>query len=144
MPNYTICLQANNSNTSRETVSSWLVCLPAKCNTHTEYETTSRVRQEFAREMSDCFQSPSPARQSCSNLFCRHPWLLAWPCATRRGLPAARPPTLRVCARAVRATRSPRAQRSLPYGQPPAPGGKGYAAAVIHKGARTLLVPTRN
>ena len=35
------------------------------------------------------------------NLFCRHPWLLAWPCATNLGLSAARPPTLRVCARAV-------------------------------------------
>ena len=57
------------------------------------------------------------------NLFCRHPWLLAWPCATNLGLSAARPPTLRVCARAVRATRSPRAHESLPYGQPSAPVG---------------------
>ncbi len=56
-------------------------------------------------------------------LFCRHPWLLAWPCATNLGLSAARPPTLRVCARAVRATRSPRAHGSLPYGQPSAPVG---------------------
>lgn len=58
-----------------------------------------------------------------SSLFCRHPWLLAWPCATNLGLSADRPPTLRVCARAVRATRSPRAQGSLPYGQPSAPVG---------------------
>ena len=56
-------------------------------------------------------------------LICRHPWLLAWPCATHRRLSAARPPTLRVCARAVRATRSPRAHGSLPYGQPSAPVG---------------------
>ena len=55
--------------------------------------------------------------------FCRHPWLLAWPCATNLGLSASRPPTLRVCARAVRATRSPRAHGSLPYGQPSAPVG---------------------
>lgn len=60
---------------------------------------------------------------SQSSLFCRHPWLLAWPCATNLGLYAARPPTLRVCARAVRATRSPRAHGSLPYGQPSAPVG---------------------
>ena len=57
------------------------------------------------------------------NLFCRHPWLLAWPCATNLGLSAARPPALRVCARAVRAARSPRAHGSLPYGQPSAPVG---------------------
>ena len=57
------------------------------------------------------------------NLFCRHPWLLAWPHATNLELSAARPPTLRVCARAVRATRSPRAHGSLPYGQPSAPVG---------------------
>ena len=56
-------------------------------------------------------------------LFCRHPWLLAWPCATNLRLSAARPPTLRVCARAVRATRSPRAHGSLPYGQPSATVG---------------------
>lgn len=55
--------------------------------------------------------------------FRRHPWLLAWPHATNNGLSAARPPTFRVCARAVHATRSPRAQGSLPYGQPPAPVG---------------------
>ena len=48
------------------------------------------------------------------NLFCRHPWLLAWPHATNLGLSAARPPTLRVCARAVRATCRPRAHGSLP------------------------------
>ena len=58
-----------------------------------------------------------------SEFICRHPWLLAWPCATNLGLYAARPPTLRVCARVVRATRSPRAQGSLPYGQPSAPVG---------------------
>jgi hypothetical protein len=56
-----------------------------------------------------------------AGFICRHPWLLAWPCATNLGLSAARPPTLRVCARAVRATRSPRAHGSLPYGQPSAP-----------------------
>lgn len=56
-------------------------------------------------------------------LFCRHPWLLAWPCATNLGLYAARPPALRACARAVRATRSPRANGGLPYGQPSAPVG---------------------
>ena len=61
--------------------------------------------------------------RSQSSLFCRHPWLLAWPCATNLGLSAARPPTLRVCARAVRATRSPRAHGSLPYGQPSASVG---------------------
>lgn len=43
-------------------------------------------------------------------LFCRHPWLLAWPCAANLGSFAARPPTLRVCARAVRATCRPRAK----------------------------------
>lgn len=64
-----------------------------------------------------------PASLTSLNLFCRHPWLLAWPCATNLGLSAARPPTLRVCARAVRATRSPRAHGSLPYGQPSAPVG---------------------
>lgn len=58
-----------------------------------------------------------------AGFICRHPWLLAWPCATNLGLSAARPPTLRVCARAVRATRSPRAHGSLPYGQPSAPVG---------------------
>ena len=57
------------------------------------------------------------------NLFCRHPWLLAWPHATNLELSAARPPTLRVCARAVRATRRPRAHGSLPHGQPSAPCG---------------------
>lgn len=66
---------------------------------------------------------PQQASRTSSNLFCRHPWLLAWPCATNLGLSAARPPTLRVCARAVRATRSPRAHGSLPYGQPSAPVG---------------------
>ena len=58
-----------------------------------------------------------------AEFICRHPWLLAWPHATNNGLSAARPPTLRVCARAVRATRSPRAHGSLPYGQPSAPVG---------------------
>lgn len=58
-----------------------------------------------------------------SRFICRHPWLLAWPCATNLGLSAARPPTLRVCARAGRATRSPRAHGSLPYGQPSASVG---------------------
>lgn len=38
-----------------------------------------------------------------AGFICRHPWLLAWPCAANLGLSAARPPTLRVCARAVRA-----------------------------------------
>ncbi len=64
---------------------------------------------------------PQQASRTSSYLFCRHPWLLAWPRATNLGLSAARPPTLRVCARAVRATRSPRAHGSLPYGQPSAP-----------------------
>ena len=64
-----------------------------------------------------------PAIHAYSNLFCRQPWLLARPCATNLGLSAARPPALRVCARAVRATRSPRAHGSLPYGQPSAPVG---------------------
>ena len=64
-----------------------------------------------------------PATHAYSNLFCRHLWLLAWPCATNLGLSAARPPALRVCARAVRAARSPRAHGSLPYGQPSAPVG---------------------
>ena len=62
-------------------------------------------------------------RVGLPRVFCRHPWLLAWPCATNLGLSAARPPTLRVCARAVRATRSPRAHGSLPYGQPSATVG---------------------
>ena len=78
------------------------------------------------------------------NLFCRHPWLLAWPCATRRGLSAARPPTLRVCARAVRATRSPRAQGSLPYGQPPAPGGlriRAYGSPLARSAFGRVLSP---
>ena len=66
---------------------------------------------------------PQQASRTSSYLFCRHPWLLAWPRATNLGLSAARPPTLRVCARAVRATRSPRAHGSLPYGQPSAPVG---------------------
>ena len=43
-------------------------------------------------------------------MICRHPWLLARPCATNLGLTADRPPTLRVCARPVRATCRPRAQ----------------------------------
>ena len=102
---------------------SWLARLPAKCNSHSGNEITRRVGQEFAREMSDGFLSSSPARLSCSNLYCRHPWPLAWPCATHRRLFAARPSMLRVCARAVRATRSPRAHESLPYGQPSAPVG---------------------
>jgi hypothetical protein len=62
-------------------------------------------------------------RISRCSFICRHPWLLAWPRATNLGLSADRPPTLRVCARAVRATRSPRAHGSLPYGQPSAPVG---------------------
>ena len=66
---------------------------------------------------------PQQASRTSSYLFCRHPWLLAWPRATNLGLSAARPPTLRVCARAVRATRSPRAHGSLPYGQPSASVG---------------------
>lgn len=55
------------------------------------------------------------ASHAYSNLFCRHPWLLAWPCATHRGLSAARPPMLRVCSRAVCATRSPRAYSCSPH-----------------------------
>ena len=47
------------------------------------------------------------------NLFCRHPWLLAWPCATNLGLSAARPPTLRVCARAVVSRTASRRLRSV-------------------------------
>lgn len=73
-----------------------------------------------------------------SYLFCCHPWLLAWLCATRRGLFAARPPTLRVCARAVRATRSPRAHGSLPYGQPSAPVGLRIRAYSSQRGRQRL------
>jgi len=102
---------------------SWLARLPAKCNSHDGDENTKRVGQEFTSEMCGGFLWTPPARPPCSNSFCRHPWLLAWPCATNLGLSAARPPTLRVCARAVRATRSPRAHGSLPYGQPSAPVG---------------------
>lgn len=53
-------------------------------------------------------------------MFCRHPWLMDWTGADERVTAAVRPPALRVCARAVRATRSPRAHGSLPYGQPSA------------------------
>ena len=63
------------------------------------------------------------ASVTSSSLFCRTPWPLARTRATNLGLSAARPPTLRVCARAVRATRSPRAHGSLPYGQPSATVG---------------------
>ena len=49
-------------------------------------------------------------RLTLSNLFCRHPWPLARTRATNHGLSAARPSTLRVCARPVRATCRPRAQ----------------------------------
>ena len=78
------------------------------------------------------------------NLFCRHPWLLAWPCATNLGLSAARPPTLRVCARAVRATRSPRAHGSLPYGQPSAPVGlriRAYGSPLARSASGRVLSP---
>ena len=51
-----------------------------------------------------------PVRLTLSNLFCRHPWPLARTGATNHGLSAARPSTLRVCARPVRATCRPRAQ----------------------------------
>lgn len=78
------------------------------------------------------------------NLFCRHPWLLAWPHATNLGLSAARPPTLRVCARAVRATRRPRAHGSLPYGQPSAPGGlriRAYGSPLARSAFGRVLSP---
>ena len=75
-----------------------------------------------SRENHRCDESANRNRHAVE-FICRHPWLLAWPCATNLGLFAARPPALRVCARAVRATRSPRAHGSLPYGQPSAPVG---------------------
>ena len=79
------------------------------------------------------------------NLFCRHPWLLTWPHATNNGLSAARPPTLRVCARAVRAVRCPRAHGSLPYGQPSAPGGlriRAYSSPLARSASgRVLSLP---
>lgn len=92
MPNYTICLQANNFNTSRETLGGWLARLPAKCNSRSGNETTRRAGQELARDTSGGFLSPSPTRQTRSNLFCRHPWLMAWPCAAGLGLYVARRP----------------------------------------------------
>ena len=78
--------------------------------------------------------------------FCRHPWPLARSRATNLGLSAARPPTLRVCARAVRATRSPRAHGSLPYGQPSAPVGlriRAYGSPLARSASgRVLSRPT--
>ena len=74
----------------------------------------------------------------------RHPWLLAWPHATNLELSAARPPTLRVCARAVRATRSPRAHGSLPYGQPSAPVGlriRAYGSPLARSASGRVLSP---
>lgn len=78
------------------------------------------------------------------NLFCRHPWLLAWPHATNLELSAARPPTLRVCARAVRATRRPRAHGSLPHGQPSAPCGlriRAYGSPLARSASGRVLSP---
>ena len=54
--------------------------------------------------------SPPPI-PSHSSFLCRHPWPLARTRATNYGLSAARPSTLRVCARPVRATCRPRAQK---------------------------------
>lgn len=51
-----------------------------------------------------------PPTASHSSFLCRHPWPLARTRATNYGLSAARPSTLRVCARPVRATCRPRAQ----------------------------------
>lgn len=87
---------------------------------------------------------PQQASRTSSYLFCRHPWLLAWPRATNLGLSAARPPTLRVCARAVRATRSPRAHGSLPYGQPSAPVGlriRAYGSPLARSASGRVLSP---
>lgn len=87
---------------------------------------------------------PQQASRTSSYLFCRHPWLLAWPRATNLGLSAARPPTLRVCARAVRATRSPRAHGSLPYGQPSAPVGlriRAYGSPLTRSASGRVLSP---
>ena len=79
-----------------------------------------------------------------AEFICRHPWLLAWPHATNNGLSAARPPTLRVCARAVRATRRPRAHGSLPYGQPSAPCGlriRAYGSPLARSASGRVLSP---
>ena len=79
-----------------------------------------------------------------AGFFCRTSWLLAWPHATNNGLSAARPPTLRVCARAVRATRCPRAHGSLPYGQPSAPGGlriRAYGSPLARSASGRVLSP---
>ncbi len=39
-------------------MSSWLVCLPAKCNTHTEYETASRVNKNSGERRPAAFNRP--------------------------------------------------------------------------------------
>ena len=74
----------------------------------------------------------SKSRYSCETdiprgvdivLFCHHPWPLARTRAANLGLSAARPSTLRVCARPVRATCRPRAQEASRDGQLSAPRG---------------------
>lgn len=73
-----------------------------------------------------------------SNLFCRTPWPLARTRATNLGLSAARPPTLRVCARSTTLSHLPAHVRSSVQR-----GRQRLAASHRQPEARTLLGPTR-
>ena len=77
-------------------------------------------------------------------LICRHPWPLAHTRATNLGLSAARPPTLRVCARPVRATCRPRAQEVSRDGQLSAPRGlriRAYGSPLARSASGRVLSP---
>ena len=77
---------------------------------HHEWDKNCRLARRAALHVSHRFasrctcasfvavQSTDKASIPLSNLFCRHPWLLAWPCATNLGLsrsPAAHAPDVR-------------------------------------------------
>lgn len=92
------------------------------------------------------------------NLFCRHPWLLAWPHATNLELSAARPPTLRVCVagrvvrvrpvhQPARAAKAPRGRHSDSRRKPPAaPPTVPHPSRRSSTGGRyrTVTAPARN
>ena len=91
--------------------------------------------------LSACANKP---KAGLGELFCRTPWLPAWPCATNLGLTAARPPTLRVCARPVRATCRPRAQKVSRNGQLSAPRGlriRAYGSPLARSASGRVLSP---
>ena len=95
----------------------------------------------------------SKSRYSCETdiprgvdivLFCRYPWSLARTRAANLGLSAARPSTLRVCARPVRDACRPRAQEASLDGQLSAPRGlriRAYGSPLTRSASGRVLSP---